>query len=65
MSAKSQPGSPFEHNPLAQAILREGLLIQDRFSAAPVYAKTGQGYLKSVGVEELAEVKKALKKNDR
>ena len=65
MAAKLKPVSPFESNPLAQAILREGLLIQDRFSATPVYAKTGKGYLKSVGVEELAEIKTASKKSGR
>jgi len=43
----------FEENPLAQAILREGREIQDRFSAKPIYAKTGKGFLKSVGVEEI------------
>ena len=42
----------FENNPLAQAILKEGLAIQDRFSAEPVYAKTGKGSLRSVGVTE-------------
>ncbi|WP_281251734.1 hypothetical protein [Prosthecobacter debontii] len=31
--------------------------IQERFSAEPVYAKTGKGYLKSVGVEELQKLK--------
>jgi len=59
MAAKAKPNQSFENNPLAQTILREGLLIQDRFSAAPVYAKTGKGYLKSVGVEEIAAIKKA------
>jgi hypothetical protein len=59
MKSKPAPGSPFENNPLAQAILREGLLIQDRFAAAPVYAKTGKGYLKSVGVEEIEQAKEA------
>ena len=48
----------FENNPLAQQILREGLAIQDRFKAEPVYAKTGKGYLKSVGVSEMEEAKK-------
>lgn len=62
MKSKPAPESLFENNPLAQAILREGLAIQDRFSAAPVYAKTGKGYLKSVGVEEIAEAKKATRK---
>lgn len=42
MSEKQKPGSPFENDPLAQAILREGVLIQDRFSAESVYAKTGK-----------------------
>ena len=51
----------FENDPLAQAILREGLLIQDRFSAEPIYAKTGKGYLKSVGVAELAAIRKVEK----
>lgn len=62
MDKKAQTPDAFANDPLAQAILREGLLIQDRFSAEPVYAKTGKGYLKSVGVEELAAIKKAAKK---
>lgn len=59
-----EPKAPdaFANDPLAQAILREGLLIQDRFSAEPIYAKTGKGYLKSVGVDELAAIKKSAKK---
>jgi hypothetical protein len=65
MSAKPKSGSPFENNPLAQAILREGLAIQDRFSAEPVYAKTGKGYLKSVGVKEIATIKETSKKTKR
>jgi hypothetical protein len=56
-------GKMFEGNPLALAILREGLKIQDRFSAEPIYAKTGKGYLKSVGVKEIAEAKKLTKKS--
>jgi hypothetical protein len=55
----------FENNPLAQAILREGLLIQDRFSAEPIYAKTGKGYLKSVGVSDLAAVKNLRTKKQK
>jgi hypothetical protein len=62
MDAKSEPKQSFENHPLAQAILREGRLIQDRFAAERVYAKTGKGYLKSVGVGEIAEAKKASKK---
>lgn len=59
MKSKPKLGSPFENNPLFLEVLAEGLAIQDRFSAEPVYAKTGKGYLKSVGVEEIAEAKKA------
>jgi hypothetical protein len=51
----------FEENLLAQAILREGREIQDRFSAKPVYAKTGKGFLKSAGVEEIGAAKAAGK----
>ena len=45
-------------NPVFQRVLREGLAIQDQFSAEPVYAKTGKGYLKSRGVAESQEIKK-------
>ena len=38
--------------------MAEALAIQDRFYAEPVYAKTGKGYLKSVGVSEIQELKK-------
>jgi hypothetical protein len=62
MDKKSQAPEAFAHDPLAQAILREGLLIQDRFSAEPIYAKTGKGYLKSIGIDELAAIKKSAKK---
>jgi hypothetical protein len=62
MDKKTQAPEAFANDPLAQAILKEGLLIQDRFSAEPIYAKTGKGYLKSVGVEEFASIKKASKK---
>jgi hypothetical protein len=51
----------YANHPLAQSILQEGLEIQDRFSAEPVYAKTGKGYLKSVGVEEIKQAKKQPK----
>ena len=45
-------------NPVFQRVLREGLSIQYQFSAEPVYAKTGKGYLKSRCVAELQEIKK-------
>lgn len=44
-------------------VLRDGLDIQDRFAAEPVYARTGKGYLKSVGVREIQEAKAAAKAN--
>jgi len=46
-------------NPLFLELMEEGLAIQDQFSAEPVYARTGKGYLKPTGVEELAKIKKA------
>jgi hypothetical protein len=33
--------------------MEEGLAIQHEFSAEPVYARTGKGYLKPTGVAEL------------
>ena len=47
---------------LLQVVVREGLKIQSRFSAAPVYAATGRGYLKSEGVETLQKIKRNLRK---
>jgi len=58
MSDAAKGKKSFEDHPLARAILSEGLKIQDQFSAEPIYARTGKGYLKSVGVEEIAEAKK-------
>ena len=46
-------------DPVFQRVMRDALAIQDRFAAEPVYAKTGQGHLKSVGVTELQEIKKS------
>jgi hypothetical protein len=47
---------------LLQAVVRDGLKIQSRFSAAPVYAATGRGSLKSEGVATLQRIKQNLKK---
>lgn len=44
-------------DPLFQELMAEGLAMQDRFAAEPVYAKTGKGYLKSAGVDEIRKVK--------
>lgn len=62
MSAKEKPGSAFENDPLFLEVMAEALAIQDRFSAEPVYARTGKGYLKSVGVSEIQQAKEAQKK---
>lgn len=45
------------NGPLFRELMAEGLAMQVRFAAEPVYAKTGKGYLKSVGVEELKKLK--------
>jgi hypothetical protein len=47
---------------LLQAVVRDGLKIQSRFSAMPVYAITGRGSLKSAGVATLQQIKRNLKK---
>lgn len=52
----------FADDPLFQEVMKEALEIQDRFAAEPIYSKTGKGYLKSVGVEELAKLKNDAKK---
>jgi hypothetical protein len=44
---------------LTRELLEIGLEMQDRFSAEPIYAKTGKGFLKSAGVEELKKIKAA------
>ncbi|MBI4625258.1 MAG: hypothetical protein HY736_18810 [Verrucomicrobia bacterium] len=49
------------NDPLFRELMAEGLAMQDRFAAEPVYARTGKGYLKSVGVEELKKIKAARK----
>lgn len=50
-----------QSDPLFKELMAEGLAMQDRFAAEPVYAKTGKGYLKSAGVEELKRIKSTLK----
>lgn len=46
---------------LLQSVVRDGLKIQHRFSAAPVYAVTGKGHLQSEGVGTLQKIKRNLK----
>lgn len=45
------------NNPVFQRVLRDGLAIQNQFSAEPVYARTGKGKLKPSGVAELRQIK--------
>jgi hypothetical protein len=61
----SKAKKSFEENPLFLEVMAEALAIQDRFAAEPVYAKTGKGYLKSVGVEELSRIKEEQKKSPK
>jgi len=42
--------------------MREALRIQDRFVAEPLFAKTGQGYLRSEGVATLQKIKSNLRR---
>ncbi|MBJ7256503.1 MAG: hypothetical protein JHC76_07040 [Akkermansiaceae bacterium] len=58
---KIDPQYSFQNDPLFLEVMAEALAIQDRFAAEPIYAKTGKGYLKSAGVEELQALKKAEK----
>ena len=53
------------NDPLFRELMAEGLAMQDRFAAEPVYAKTGKGYLKSAGVEELQRIKAKQKSKPR
>ena len=44
-----------------RAAMRDALRIQDRFAPEPLFAKTGQGYLKSEGVSTLQKIKSNLR----
>lgn len=47
--------TPIEKN--LRAAMKEALRIQDRFVAEPVFAKTGQGYLQSEGIDAMQKIK--------
>jgi hypothetical protein len=49
--------SKLAQDPVFLRVMADALSIQDRFSAEPVYARTGKGSLKSAGVTELARIK--------
>ena len=42
--------------------MRDALRIQDRFTAEPLFAKTGRGHLKSEGVSTLEKIKSSLRR---
>ena len=65
MVEKVDSRKSFKDDPLFLEVMAEALAIQDRFAAEPIYAITGKGYLKSVGVEELQALKKARKSNPK
>ena len=44
-------------DPIFQRVLADSLSIQDRFSAEPVFARTGKGFLKSEGVQVLEQIR--------
>ncbi len=64
METKLPPGidPKLLDDPLFKELVAEGLRIQHRFAAEPVYARTGKGYLKSEGVDELQQIKEASKR---
>lgn len=57
MNAETDPN--LLKDPLFRELMAEGLAMQERFAAEPVYAKTGKGFLKSAGVKELRKIKTA------
>lgn len=44
--------------------IKDGLRIQHRFSAEPILARTGKGYLKSEGVDTLQRIKASMKRSE-
>lgn len=46
---------------LLRSVVRDGLKIQHRFSAVPVYSVSGKGHLESEGVAPLQKIKRGLK----
>ena len=61
MVEKVDSRKSFKDDPLFLEVMAEALAIQDRFAAEPIYARTGKGYLKSVGVEEFQALKRGQK----
>ena len=49
---------PVNVNVTLDELIVEGLKIQPRFVAEPLFAKTGKGFMRSAGVEEIAAAKR-------
>ena len=62
---KPKPPAQFANDPLFLEVMADALAIQDRFVAEPLYAKTGKGFLKSAGVDELKQIKEAKKQSKK
>jgi hypothetical protein len=45
-----------------RAAMKDALRIQDRFTAEPLFARTGHGHLKSEGVSTLQKIKSSLRR---
>ena len=54
-----------EADPIFQELMPEGLAMQHRFAAEPIFAKTGKGFLISEGVCELERLKASLESDRR
>ncbi len=50
---------------LLKSVVSDGLSIQERFSAAPVYGPTGKGELKSEGVKTLSKIKAGMRRREK
>jgi hypothetical protein len=57
--------SNLEDDPIFQELKAEGLAMQHRFAAEPIFAKTGKGFLISEGVAELECLKASLESDSR
>jgi len=53
---------PVNVNVTLDELIVEGLKIQPRFVAEPLFAKTGKGFMRTAGVEEIAAAKQQEKR---
>lgn len=62
-NASASPKAKFssEASAFIAAAVADGLAIQHRFKAEPVYARTGTGYMAPTGVSEIAAAKRKAK----